>query len=94
MRLPFLILLGLVAIGLASNVESNLTYFGAPRASLDGVLPVLEIAEDYIRSQSDVVTIVDFEKSEAGCNANSPRLLGSCCNSDVKFSIVDYFRSH
>jgi len=86
MRLPSVIQLGLVAIGgLASSIESNLTYFGAPRASLDGVLPVLDIAEGYIRSQTDDGGSA-VGSSHTSCSANNPCILGSCCNRDGKFS--------
>ncbi|KAF2828249.1 glycoside hydrolase [Ophiobolus disseminans] len=81
MWLLLLLQLGLVATALASSVKSNLTYFGAPRASLDGVLPVLEIAEGYIRSQSNVDVTTFKSESEVGCGANSPCILGSCCTS-------------
>ena len=86
MRLPSLIQLGLAIGGLASSIESNLTYFGAPRATLDGVLPVLDIAESYIRSQNhDGSSAIGFT-GDGSCSANNPCILGSCCNRNGKFS--------
>jgi hypothetical protein len=88
MRLPFLLpLLGLLlaiggaAFGLGAP-ESNLTYFGAPRFSIQGVLPVFDIAESYIRSQTDGSTKAITSTGKGGCSAKEPCILGSCCNSD------------
>jgi hypothetical protein len=84
--LPFFPLLGLLAIGghASSNGahESNLTYFGAPRLSIEGVLPVFDIAESYIRSQTDGSAKAIGLHAEGGCSAGNPCILGSCCNSD------------
>ncbi|KAF1914807.1 hypothetical protein BDU57DRAFT_549890 [Ampelomyces quisqualis] len=88
MRLPLcLSLLGLLlAIGghgsSSSAHDSNVTYFGAPRFSIEGVLPVFDIAESYIRSQTDDSVKAIGSKGNGGCSAQNPCLLGSCCNSD------------
>jgi hypothetical protein len=88
MRLPlFFALLGLLlAVGghASSNgaPESNLTYFGAPRFSIEGVLPVFDIAESYIRSQTDGSAKAISFNGEGGCSVSTPCILGSCCNSD------------
>jgi len=83
MRLRLFYSIGPVAIGAASNVESNLTYFGTPRLYLDGVLPTLDIAEGYIReSQGIQAAGTEFETS---CSADKPCLLGSCCNKDGEY---------
>jgi hypothetical protein len=91
MRLPLLLsLLGLLlAVGghaFSSGAhESNVTYFGAPRFSIGGVLPVFDIAESYIRSQTDGSEEAIGSKGNSGCSAQNPCLLGSCCNSDGMF---------
>jgi hypothetical protein len=89
MRLPSLLsLLGLVAIGgHASNLgapASNLTYFGAPRYSLNAITPMVDVAEAYIRSQTDggAMAVGFAGTGKNGCSANNPCLLGACCNSD------------
>jgi hypothetical protein len=91
MRLPLLLsLLGLATNGHAYSFrasESNLTYFGAPRLSLDPITPTVDIAENYIRSQTDGgATALGFS-SEGGCSADHPCLLGACCNSDGGFQL-------
>ena len=75
----FFALLALIAVS-PSNGDSNLTLFGAPRHSLDGVLPVLDIEEQYIRSQTDG-GIKAFGATDIQCSANNPCPDGSCCNS-------------
>jgi hypothetical protein len=80
MRLPFLLpLLGLVVAlaGLVSSAGSQ-----APRASIDGILPVFDIAESYIRSQTDGSAVVIGYNGVAQCSSKNPCILGSCCNSD------------
>ena len=77
-------LLGLTAIGghASSNSDSNITFFGAPRASLDGVLPVLSIEEDYIRGQTDGISNGAFGAAgPVQCSVSNPCADGSCCNS-------------
>lgn len=77
-------LLGLTTTGghAFSGGESNLSLFGAPRASLDGVLPVLSIEEDYIRAQTDGISNKAFGATGGGqCSASNPCADGSCCNS-------------
>jgi hypothetical protein len=64
--------------------DSNLTYFGAPRFSIKGVLPVFDIAEGYIRSQTDNSAKILTLKGDGGCSRSNPCALGSCCNSDGK----------
>jgi hypothetical protein len=93
MRLPLLLaLLGLLAFcGHASSPggsESNLTYFGAPRFSIEGVVPVFEIGESYIRSQTDGSAKAIGFHGEGGCSASNPCVLGSCCNSDGKCPLL------
>lgn len=96
MHLPFLLsLLGpLVALaGLASGApEANST---APRSSIDGVSPVLDIAESYIRSQTDGSAIAIGYNGVANCSSNSPCILGSCCNSDGEcFTALTFYQNH
>ncbi|KAF2621430.1 glycoside hydrolase family 18 protein, partial [Macroventuria anomochaeta] len=90
MRLSlFSALLALTAVG-PSNGNSNLTFFGAPRASLDGVLSVLSIEEDYILRQTDSVSNTSF--GAAGplqCSASNPCADGSCCNSQGQCGFRD-----
>ena len=66
----------------AATHESNLTYFGAPRFSIEGVLPVLDVAESYIRSQTDGSVKQIGAKGDGRCSVSNPCILGSCCNSD------------
>ena len=73
-------LLGLTAVTPSSG-DPNLTFFGAPRASLDGVLPVLNIEEHYIRSQTDGSIEAFATVGEFQCNSSTPCFDGSCCNS-------------
>jgi hypothetical protein len=83
--LPLSLLGLLIAVGghaSSSDHESNLTYFGAPRYSIEGVLPVFDIAESYIRSQTDGSETAIGANGNGGCSAQNPCLLGSCCNSD------------
>ncbi|KZM28624.1 chitinase [Ascochyta rabiei] len=89
---PTLALLGLIAInGHAYHPgDSNITFYGAPRASLDGVLPVLSIEEDYIRSQTDHFSNKAFGAAgELQCSASSPCVDGSCCNSQGQCGFRD-----
>lgn len=73
--------LGLAAFGgYASGGDSNLSVFGAPRHNLDGVLPVLDIEEQYIRSQTDG-SVKAFGGTDLQCSASTPCSDGSCCNS-------------
>lgn len=60
--------------------ESNLSLFGAPRHNLDGVLPVLAIEEQFIRSQTDG-SVKAFGGTDLQCSASTPCPDGSCCNS-------------
>ncbi|KAI8932594.1 hypothetical protein NX059_010098 [Plenodomus lindquistii] len=79
--LPFAVALWLAIFGLASGSgESNLTYFGAPRLSLTGVPPTLEITEGYILAQTR--SPISKLSDQARCSAASPCVDGSCCNSD------------
>jgi hypothetical protein len=79
MRLFFFALLALTSVGLSNG--SNLTFFGAPRASLDPVLPVLSIEESYIRAQTDGTTNTVFGAADIPqCSASNPCADGSCCN--------------
>ncbi|KAH4000096.1 hypothetical protein HBH98_070970 [Parastagonospora nodorum] len=83
MRLPFLLpllrpLVALVGLALGA-LEANST---APRSSIDGVPPVLDIAESYIRSQTDGSAIAIGYNGMANCSSRNPCILGSCCNSD------------
>lgn len=74
--------LGLTALcGLASGgePESNLSLYGAPRHNLDPVLPILDMEEKYIRSQTDV-SVTAFGDTELQCSASNPCPDGSCCN--------------
>ncbi|KAJ4402691.1 hypothetical protein N0V91_007066 [Didymella pomorum] len=74
--------LGLTALcGLASGgePESNLSLYGAPRHNLDPVLPILDIEEKYIRSQTDV-SVTALGGTELQCSASNPCPDGSCCN--------------
>ncbi|KAJ4313602.1 hypothetical protein N0V94_006872 [Neodidymelliopsis sp. IMI 364377] len=95
MFLPFLslVLLVLTAIGghaVQPGGDSNLTFFGAPRASLDGVLPVLSIEEDYILGQTDGVSNKAFGAAGASqCSAANPCADGSCCNSQGQCGFRD-----
>jgi hypothetical protein len=84
MRLPHLLsVLGLVA--LAGLVSTS----GAPRASIDGVLPAFDIAESYIRSQTDG-NAQSIGYNEVGdCSFKNPCVLGSCCNSDNHYFTLD-----
>ncbi|KAJ4337251.1 hypothetical protein N0V95_008388 [Ascochyta clinopodiicola] len=69
---------------------SNLTFYGAPRASLDGVLPVLSIEEDYIRGQTDHFPNKAFNTAgQLQCSASSPCVDGSCCNSQGQCGFRD-----
>jgi hypothetical protein len=86
MRLPLPILGLAVAIDsharTSSPSQSNVTYFGAPRYSIEGVLPVFDIGESYIRSQTgDNAKSVGLT-TDGSCSRDRPCLLGSCCNSD------------
>jgi hypothetical protein len=92
MRLPLLFaLLGLLALcGHASSPgvsESNVTYFGAPRFSIEGVVPVFDIAESYIRSQTDGSAKAIGFHGEGSCSSSNPCVLGSCCNSDGMYAL-------
>lgn len=79
MRLSFFGLLALTSVSLSNG--SNLTSFGAPRASLDPVLPVLSIEESYIRAQTDDTTNTVFGVADVlQCSASNPCADGSCCN--------------
>jgi hypothetical protein len=99
MRLLFLLpLLGLLpAIGGAAlrsgAPESNVTYFGAPRFSIQGVLPVFDIAESYIRSQTDSSAKAIGFTDDGKCSASNPCILGTCCNSDGMYYCVVTARS-
>jgi hypothetical protein len=78
-------LLGLVAFGVS---QSNISYFGAPRLSLDPIVPTINIAEHYIRGQTDGgVTALGFS-GEGGCSVDNPCLLGACCNSDGRSQLA------
>ena len=80
MRLPSFALLALTSVGLSG--ATNLTLFGAPRASLDPVLPVLSIEESYIILQTDGISDTAFGAADAlQCSVVSPCADGSCCNS-------------
>jgi hypothetical protein len=80
MRLPLVFpLLGLVA--LAGLVSSS----SAPRASIDGVPPVFDIAESYILSQTDGSAQPIGYNGVGNCSSKNPCILGSCCNSDGKY---------
>lgn len=59
---------------------SDLALYGAPRHILDGVLPVLAIEEQLIRSQTDG-SVKAFGGTNLHCSASSPCPDGSCCNS-------------
>ncbi|KAJ4983451.1 hypothetical protein SVAN01_11059 [Stagonosporopsis vannaccii] len=73
--------LGLAASsGYAPKGESDLSSFGAPRHNLDGVLPVLDIEEYFIRSQTDGGAKA-FGGTDLRCSASTPCPDGSCCNS-------------
>lgn len=77
MRLPrHFALLELVA--LAGLISSS----GAPRASIDGVPPVFDIAESYIRSQTDGSAQPIGYNGVGNCSSKNPCILGSCCNND------------
>lgn len=83
MRLSLLLPVALVVTALtgsAASGDSNLSLDGAPRHNLDGVLPILDLEEQYIRSQTD-----DNVKASSGtsfrCTAKAPCPDGSCCNS-------------
>lgn len=99
MRLPlFGPFLGLLLscsthISNAHSHESNLTYLGAPRFSIEGVLPVLEIAESYIRSQTDGNVKQIGAKGDGRCSTRNPCILGSCCNSDGRYPTIFPSRS-
>ncbi len=83
MRLSFFTttFLGLVAFcGPVLGGDSNLALFGAPRHNLDGVLPVLDIEEQYIRSQTDG-GVKALGGTDLQCSVGSPCPNGSCCNS-------------
>jgi hypothetical protein len=98
MRLPLSLLGLLVAIN--SNAfssaasESNVTNFGAPRYSIEGVLPVFDIAESYIRTQTDGSAKTIGSTVKGACSRDNPCILGSCCNSDGKYrsliSLLDH----
>jgi len=64
---------------------SNLSYSGAPRLSLSGFIPTLQVTEDYILSQTNT----GFSKyaGSIGCSASKPCVDGACCNSDGKLII-------
>ncbi|KAJ8114497.1 hypothetical protein OPT61_g3630 [Boeremia exigua] len=82
MRLSFVAsaFLGLTAFsGHAFGADSDLALFGAPRHNLDGVLPVLDIEEQYIRSQTDG-SVKAFGGTDLSCTVDSPCPDGSCCN--------------
>ncbi|KAF2845251.1 glycoside hydrolase family 18 protein, partial [Plenodomus tracheiphilus IPT5] len=81
--LPLSVALWLAIFGSASSAaqsQSNLTYFGAPRLSLTGVTPTLDITEGYILAQTN--TSVSTLSSSAHCSAANPCVDGSCCNSN------------
>lgn len=83
MRLPFIAsaFLGLAASGsYASEGESNLALFGAPRHNLDGVIPILDLEEQYIRRQTGD-SPQGFAGADIQCSPGSPCSDGSCCNS-------------
>ncbi|KAF1922681.1 glycoside hydrolase family 18 protein [Didymella exigua CBS 183.55] len=75
--------LGLAVFGgLASGEQSepwNLTLNGAPRHHLDPVLPILDIEEQYIRSQTDG-GVTTLGSTDLQCSASNPCPHGSCCN--------------
>lgn len=86
---PLVAALWLTIFGLASgSIESNLTYFGAPRLSLTGIPPTLEITEGYILAQTN--TTLSVLDNQAGCSAASPCVDGSCCNSHGGFGTCDF----
>ncbi|KAL1593099.1 hypothetical protein SLS59_009424 [Nothophoma quercina] len=68
MRLPSFALLALASVGLSG--ATNLTLFGAPRASLDPVLLVLSIEESYIILQTDGQCGYRDEHCKVDCVAN------------------------
>lgn len=89
MRLFAPALLGLVAaIGVhafsSGHLEGdNITLASTPHYTREGVLPILEVTEDYILGQT--VGGVGFAASDGGeiqCSALKPCIDGSCCNSD------------
>ncbi|KAH6644816.1 glycoside hydrolase superfamily [Boeremia exigua] len=82
MRLSFIAsaFIGLAACSSPSAGDSDLALFGAPRHNLDGVLPVLDIEEQYIRSQTDG-SVKAFGGTNLQCSAANPCPDGSCCNS-------------
>ncbi|KAH9872172.1 hypothetical protein IAQ61_005007 [Plenodomus lingam] len=75
--LPFAAVLWLPSFGVAVDAaESNLTYSGAPRLSLTGVTPTLEITEGYILAQTN--TSVTAFADRATCSAANPCVDGLC----------------
>lgn len=79
--LSALLCAGQAALGESPPGSSNVTYFGAPRLSLDPILPILDIGEAYIRGQTqrgDGAFAADFNQ----CDENRECKDKSCCNSD------------
>jgi len=85
-------LLGLTALcGFVSGgePENNLALYGAPRHNLEPVLPILDIEEKYIRSQTDG-GVTALGGTDLQCSASNPCPDGSCCNNQGMSNISSF----
>jgi hypothetical protein len=67
--------------------RSSLPYWGCSHFTGTPPVPVFDIAESYIRSQTDGSAKAIGFHGEGRCSSSNPCVLGSCCNSDGTYTL-------